>query len=125
MNWSGTCCALWLLLQSSGTLTHIRDNTWFGKMIGIDAMSALAMGRLLARDYSCYISVSLLRKGHWFSRLGMSFYLIYFQAGTDVVALWLICGRPGNVTCMAYAVVVFNQLQMFPVKPAKLFCAPW
>lgn len=66
MNWSGAYCALRLLLWSSGKLTHIRDYTWFGYIIGIDAMSALAVGRLLACDYSCYISVSLLRKSHWF-----------------------------------------------------------
>lgn len=65
---------------------------------------------------------SLEEKPLVFTCLGLSFHLLHRQAGADVVALWLICGRPGNVTCMVDTMVIFNQLQMFPVKPAKLFC---
>lgn len=86
---------------------------------------SISLGHFLVCDYSLYISVFLLRKGHWFSCLGtVCHFISHCQARADVVALWLICGRPGNVTCLVHTMVISNQLQMFPVTPAKLFCSP-
>lgn len=121
VNWSGACCALWRLLWAlvhwliSGII-HGLLHYWHCCHVCISSEA------FITRVCSCYISLYLLRKGHWFSFLGMLFYRLHCQAGADVVALWLICGRPENVTFMVQTMVISNQLQMFPVLPAKLFC---
>lgn len=76
----------------------------------ITTLMLLAMGHLVACNYSCYI---YLFRGEMSIDVSWFFYL---QVRSDVFALW------GYVEDQRLRGA--GQIQMFPVKLAKLFCTP-
>lgn len=97
--------------------SRIRDVGWL-KNIGVSATPSF-----YSVSYCCYISFLPSQK---------SFFLVdmFKRAGSTskpeqmLLIFARYVGDEGNVSDMVHTLVISNQLQMFPVEPAKLLRAP-